>query len=87
MGLLLVMVFSWWFPLSVLITLNFFKIFLHFGTFRYVMRKKALIFYSFIGTCYQNFEQKKLLLLFHDFFAFKRKATLMDFVDDNVFSS
>ncbi len=100
MGLFLVMVFSWWFSLSVLITSNFFKFFLHFGTFRYVMRKKALttmrkvfskclnlIFYSFIGTCYPNFEQKHLLLLLHEFLAFKRKATLVDFVDDNVFLS
>jgi hypothetical protein len=64
------------------------------------MRKKALttmrkvlskclnlIFYSFIGTIYPNFEQKHLLLLLHEFLAFKRKATLVDFVDYNFFPS
>ncbi len=46
-----------------------------------------LIFYSFIGTIYPNFEQKHLLLLLHEFLAFKRKATLVDFVDYNFFPS
>ncbi len=98
-GPFLVMVFSWCLFLSLLIILSFFKIFLHIGTFRYVMRKKDLttmrkviakclnlIFYSFIGTCYPNFEQRHSLLLFHEFFTIKRKATLVDFVDDNFFS-
>ncbi len=99
-GQFLMMVFSWRFFLNVLITLNFFKIFLHFGTFKYVMKKKALttmrmvlskclnlIFYSLIGTCYPNFEQKHLILILHESLAFKRKVASMDFVGDNVFPS
>jgi hypothetical protein len=55
-------------------------------TMRKVLSKcLKLIFYSFIGTCYPNFEQKHLLLILHEFLAFKRKVASMDFVDDNFF--
>ncbi len=77
----------------------FFKFFFHFGTCKYVMRKRALvtmrkvlskclklIFYSLMGTCSPNFEQKHLLL-FHEFLAFEKEATLVDFGNHSFFLS
>jgi hypothetical protein len=48
---------------------------------------QTLIFCSFMGTCYPNFEQKHLLLFLYEFLVFEREATPVDFADDNFFLS